>query len=357
MSNYPGTTVEVTRGSANIDGGRKLVVDTPGVNSLLGTGECERVTRDILTRERPSAVVLVADAKNLSRALVLAAQLSEMELPFVLTLNMDDEARARGIDIDAELLSDILGVEVVRTVATRGVGVDALARILAGPSRRSRFGVTYDPAIEEGVRKVAGLLPPGQWAPRFVAVTLLAGHDGVSALEGAPPELAGRVDALRQGLQARHRQPLAYVISRQRLEAVRRVVDGVYSRPRVAREPLAAVLGRLAIHPIAGVPVVLAVLTLLYLFVGKFGAGTLVDFLEGTVFGRYINPWATDAVAWVPVGVIRDFLVGQYGLVTVALTYGLAIILPIVSTFFLAFSLLEDSGLPAAPGGDGEPAL
>jgi ferrous iron transport protein B len=130
VSNYPGTTVELARGMASVDGRRKVVVDTPGVNNLLAPGECERVTRDILMGERPSAVVLVADSKNLSRALVLAAQLSEMEVPFVLTLNMDDEARARSIEIDAELLSDTLGVEVVRTVATRGQMND-LARILS----------------------------------------------------------------------------------------------------------------------------------------------------------------------------------------------------------------------------------
>jgi ferrous iron transport protein B len=78
--------------------------------------------------------------------------------------------------------------------------------------------------------------------------------------------------------------------------------------------------------------------------VGEFGAGTLVDFLEGVVFGRYINVWAADAAAWIPAAIVRDFLVGEYGLVTMALSYGLAIILPIVGTFFLAFSLLEDSG-------------
>jgi len=344
VSNYPGTTVEVARGQASIDGRREVVVDTPGVNSLLAPGECERVTRDILVQERPSAVVLVADAKNLPRALVLAAQLSEMEVPFVLTLNMDDEARARGIDIDAALLSEILGVEVVRTVATRAQGLDALAGALAAAPRFSRLAATYDGEIEEGIRQVMALLPPGLLAARSVAVMLLAGHDVAAAMEGASAEVAQRVAAIREDLQACYRQPLGYVINQQRLEAVRRIADVVYSRRTGVGEPLAGVLGRLAIHPVAGIPVVLAVLYLLYMFVGKFGAGTLVDFLEGVVFGRYVNEWAADATAWIPAQVIKDFLVGEYGLVTMALSYGLAIVLPIIGTFFLAFSLLEDSG-------------
>jgi ferrous iron transport protein B len=344
VSNYPGTTVEVARGLASIDGRREVVVDTPGVNNLLAPGECERVTRDILMGERPSAVVLVADAKNLSRAFVLAAQLAEMEVPFVLTLNMDDEARARGIEIDAELLSDILGVEVVRTVATRGQGVDELARTLIDPAHVSRFSVTYDPAIEEAIQQIEALLPPGLAAPRFVAVMLLSSRDGIAALEGVSPEAVAQIGAIRRGLRGRYKQPLAYVINHQRLDAVRGAVASVYTRRKVGREPLASLLGRLAIHPIAGLPIVLAVLYVIYKFVGEFGAGTLVGLMEETVFERYINPWATDAVAWVPVGVVKDFLVGEYGMVTMALTYGFAIILPIVSTFFLVFSLLEDSG-------------
>lgn len=342
VSNYPGTTVEVTRGFASIDGRQRLVVDTPGVNSLLAPGECERVTGSILANEEPATAVLVADAKNLQRALVLATQLAEMEVPFVLNLNMDDEAQALGIHIDAESLSGILEADIVRTVATRAVGVDELRSVLEGPSPNSRFVITLDDDIEEAIRQIIPLLPPDLAAPRWLALTLLVGRDGT--LEASSPTLAARVAAIRERLEARYAEPLGYVIMRQRQEAVRRLTAQVSSRRVVTREPLSALLGRLTIHPVWGLPVLLAVLYLLYRFVGEFGAGTMVDFLEGVVFGEYINRWATDAVAWIPVATIRDFLVGEYGLVTVALAYGLAIILPIVGTFFLAFSLLEDSG-------------
>jgi ferrous iron transport protein B len=342
VSNYPGTTVEVSRGFARIDGHQRLVVDTPGVNSLLAAGECERVTRSILADEEATAVVLVADAKNLQRALVLATQLAEMEVPFVLTLNMDDEAQALGIHVDAERLSEILEAGVVRTIATRSIGVDELRSALERPLSPSRLVVTFDDEIEEAIRQLVPLLPQGMNAPRWVALMLLAGQD--AALEGASPTVARRVAAIREKLEAYYGEPLGYVIMRQRQEAVRRLAGQVSSPRAVAREPLSAVLGRLTIHPAWGLPVLLTVLYVMYRFVGEFGAGTLVDFLEGVVFGEYINRWAADAVAWIPLGIVTDFLVGEYGLVTVALAYGLAIILPIVGTFFLAFSLLEDSG-------------
>ena len=75
------------------------------------------------------------------------------------------------------------------------------------------------------------------------------------------------------------------------------------------------------------------------------GAGTLVNFVEKVIFGNYINPWSTKIIsALIPVAIVRDFLVGQYGLITMALSYGLAIVMPIVVTFFIVFSMLEDSG-------------
>src|SRR3989304_7747868 len=188
VSNYPGTTVEVARGAASVDGLREVVIDTPGVNNLLAPGECERVTRDILMHERPSVVVLVADAKNLSRALGLAAHLGEMEVPFVLALNMSDEAQERGIDIDTGLLSDILGVEVVSMVATRGEGLDDLARALPGPPRPPPFTphLPRSPAARpEPPPGAAGMgaasLPAGTRAPRSVAVMLLTNRKGAAA--------------------------------------------------------------------------------------------------------------------------------------------------------------------------------
>ena len=117
VSNYPGTTVEVTYGNAVLNKVRSLVIDTPGVNSLVPMSEDEKVTRDMLLSDRADVVVQVADTKNLRRGLLITLQLAEMEVPFVLDLNMDDEARSRGIIIDHDKLSQYLGIEVVKTVA------------------------------------------------------------------------------------------------------------------------------------------------------------------------------------------------------------------------------------------------
>lgn len=392
VANYPGTTVEVTTGTARWNGSEIPIIDTPGINSLIPFSEDERVTRDILLTARPAAVLQVADAKNLRRALMISLQLAEMQVPFVLDLNMDDEARARGIAIDVRRLADTLGVEVVATVATRRQGIEALLDSLAR-ARTSPFKVAYPAPIEDAIHQMVPLLQGvfTDAAPSPEPVPRLTGDVGAdlepclipqygtlrppsccapaSVREGRGPEralalmhLAGdaslrprlaaalsagdmaHLDAIREAAQSQLSEPLNYAISRARLQAADAIVADVYAVSSDARESWTAILGRLSTHPLWGLPILLFVLLLMYKFVGEFGAGTLVGLLEDTVFGEYLNPWAIRLAALIPFEIVRDLLVGQYGLVTMALTYAIAIVFPIVGTFFLAFGVLEDSG-------------
>ena len=126
VSNYPGTTVNVSRGKAKIDGEEFEVMDTPGMYSLLPITEEERVARLILFEEKPEAILHVVDTKNLERMLPLTLQLIEAGLPVILDLNMMDETEAAGIEVNVKRLERELGIPVVATVATTGHGMEAL---------------------------------------------------------------------------------------------------------------------------------------------------------------------------------------------------------------------------------------
>src|SRR4030065_2658297 len=126
VSNYPGTTVEVSSGKIDLGGKKFLLIDSPGVNSFIPMSEDERVTRDILLGEKNENVVLVADSKNLKRDLILLIQLAEMELPCILVMNMEDEAKARGIETDCKKLENMLGIRVIETVAPQRKGKSKL---------------------------------------------------------------------------------------------------------------------------------------------------------------------------------------------------------------------------------------
>ncbi|MFO7588047.1 MAG: ferrous iron transporter B [Gemmatimonadota bacterium] len=333
VSNYPGTTVELVRARAIEEVGHREIVDTPGLNDLAPRSDEARVTRELLGRNPDATVIQVADAKNLRRALFLTLQIAELGRSTVLVLNMWDELEQRGGRVDTERLSTILGVPVVRSVAPRNEGTRELI---------------------EALERAA--------VPR------------IPQLEGCAP----RSDAAR-------------------LELVNEILAETWSISQPEQASIGVRLGFWAMHPVKGLAVLAAILLVVFWFVGLFGAGTLVDALEVAGFEQRISPAAigladrvfpfphehveevvpyalslpvspahevvlreADRVAVrpayeIPPGIeltdgqrvlrwVHDFLVGPYGQITMALSYGLAIVLPIVTVFFLVFSVLEDSG-------------
>ncbi len=140
--------------------------------------------------------------------------------------------------------------------------------------------------------------------------------------------------------------PLSYVIGLARQRDADSIALRVTTHGRSARSRAAEFLDFVTLWPVTGVPILILVLYYgLYRFVGVFGAGTVVDFLERRLFGDVVNP-AVDALMARYVGsfALRELVAGEYGLVTLGLRYATAIVLPIVGAFFLVFSVLEDTG-------------
>lgn len=130
VSNYPGTTVEVSRGWYISGGKRHEIIDTPGMYSMLPISEEEAVTRKLILSEKPDLMIHVVDAKNIGRMLPLTLQLIETGLPVVLVLNIMDEAKMLGVDINRSKLQDILGIPVIETSAAMNLGIDELKKII-----------------------------------------------------------------------------------------------------------------------------------------------------------------------------------------------------------------------------------
>jgi ferrous iron transport protein B len=146
-------------------------------------------------------------------------------------------------------------------------------------------------------------------------------------------------------LSEKYSQPVSYVISQQRIKCVDDIASQVLTKTTRREKGLSGFLAEKSTHPVWGFPFLLLVLYVIYEFVGVFGAGTLVDYMESVVFGEYLNPWAEKIVtSFIPIEFIQELLIGPYGIITMALTYAIAIILPITTTFFIAFSIMEDSG-------------
>ncbi|MHB9154381.1 MAG: FeoB small GTPase domain-containing protein, partial [Endomicrobiales bacterium] len=321
VSNYPGTTVDVSRGVGIFLGENFQVIDTPGTGSLLPSSEDEQVTRDVLFRERPDVVVQVADAKNLLRSLLLTLELMETGIPLVLALNMSDEADSRGITIDRNRLKDLLGIPVVGTVGITGEGMAELKKEIqrAGTGRVS---VPYGAEIHEFVDKIERSLPGKTAYPRTLALLLASGDSSVWRYLDAP---AG--DEVLKDIAASVERFVIHPrlsIFRSRSNLAAGITGEVQRSSPGSRISWLERLGQLSMRPFPGYALVLFVLFLMYEFIGVFAAGTLVDLLENRFFGAFINPLLAAGVEkMVQSPLLRDFLIGPYGLFTMAVTYAL----------------------------------
>jgi len=360
VSNYPGTTVEVARGYTRLAGVETEIVDTPGMYSLLPISEEEAVARRLLLDEHPDLVLHVLDAKNLQRMLPLTLQLLEAGLPVVLALNMLDESEELGFSFDLSALSAQLGIPVLGTAGASKRGVSALTALLgarltahaeSSPDMPSP-SVEYPPVLEQAISEIAQLVGAvTAITPRATALLLLQGDAEVLEVVRTrhSPELALRIVALTTAVQAQFAQPLPMVIAMRRQVVVNDIVTRVMQEPAHLSMPRLEWLSRLLMNPIAGLPVLAAVLYFgIYQFVGVFGAGFLVNLLPRQLFGDathgWINPFVTRLCHRFLPDLWANLVVGDYGLLTLGITYAVAIVLPIVGLFFFVFALLEDSG-------------
>ena len=346
VSNYPGTTVEVARAASRFDANTDLI-DTPGVLTLPARSDDERATMRALLHEPLRAVVQVGDAKNLRRTLTLTALLAELGVPAVLALNMLDEAEARGLTVDTAALSAALDVPVAPTVATAGEGIAQLTQHLVH-ARPLQPLLHYDTAAETAITglsaRIAGDASHPRLAARGLAILFLGEDPEVGAwLAQAAGDAYEELAALRAAAHASGITPAA--LANERGEAAGTLASLVTSRGTQTTSLMAHRIGQWVIHRVWAWPILLGVLFAVYEFVGVFGAGTLVGLMEETVFGGILNPAITGFVQQhISIGWLANLLVGEYGLWTMGMTYALALILPIVTTFFIAFGLLEDSG-------------
>ncbi|MCE1181446.1 MAG: ferrous iron transport protein B [Rhodocyclales bacterium] len=348
VSNYPGTTVEVTRASARFDASAVLL-DTPGVLALPSRSDDERATMQALLNEETRCLVQVGDAKNLRRTLTLTALLAELGVPMTLALNMHDEAAARGVTVDIPALAEELGIPVLATVATGGEGISELSKQITH-ARVPESMLHYDEDIEADIATLAAaitrLAPHPRLAARGLAILYLGGDSVVEDwLRQAAAENYGQLENCRKNAVDRNNDDLPTLLARERTDAADVLSTSVIQRAVKSSPLLAQRIGHAVVHPVWGLPILLGVLFAVYEFVGVFGASTLVGLLEKDLFEGILNPAFTSLIeTFIPLPWLQEMFVGQYGLWTMGMTYALALILPIVTTFFIAFGVLEDSG-------------
>ncbi|MBI4834652.1 MAG: ferrous iron transport protein B [Planctomycetes bacterium] len=352
VSNYPGTLVEIGRGYFSENGKNIMLIDTPGINNINPESEEEIISRNLLLLEQPQSIALIGDGKNLRRTLLLALQLSEYRLPILLNLNMMDEIAQRGIQINKELLSSMLGVDVTSTTATKEDGVFAFRRKLLN-ARVPHLLVKYNSEIESALERISGVLADSfhsipadvKKSLRAIGTLLLSGDNGILNYirEKWGHEVSEQVSLIIKNTQKVFTRPLNLIISETRL----RMVDEIAQKTQVVSTPRKTFwserIGEWTRQVHTGIPIAVGMLFLMYLFVGCFGAQLLVGLVEGELFGHIIIPFLQKIVYGLPL-FVQDAFIGKFGLISMGLTALIGIVVPVLATFFFAFGILEDLG-------------
>ncbi|MBS1142356.1 MAG: Small GTP-binding protein domain, partial [Proteobacteria bacterium] len=262
VSNYPGTTVEVTRAAARFDVSASLL-DTPGVLALPARSDDERATMQALLNESSRCLVQVGDAKNLRRTLTLTALLAELGVPMVLALNMHDEATARGVTVDTDELAKELAMPVITTVATGGEGISPLTHAIS-QARVPETLLLYDEEFERHIATVAAAItehcPHPQIAARGLAILFLGGDSVVEDwLRHAAGERYPLLDQLCRAARETTEGDLPGLLARERTEAADALSAAVIQRAVRSSPLLSQRLGQYVVHPVWGVPILLGV--------------------------------------------------------------------------------------------------
>lgn len=309
VSNYPGTTVDISHGTFE----HWPIVDTPGIYGVSSFNEEEIVARDVIIDA--ALVVNVVDAVHLERDLFLTQQLIDMGKPVIVALNMMDELKRSGMSVDVPELSRRLGVPVIPIVAIENKGIDELKAEIRGAAEK------FIDTVE-----ASDALPATKRPNKAERLLILEGDTEIAKRYGQKP------GSQRERL---------YTKRRERVNAI--VAAVVKEKPVKAGS---AWLSRVMVRPITGVPLLLLTLYLLYKIVGVFVAGTVVDFLEGTIMAGYYEPFVRAVLSQFisPNSVMFEILAGEFGVLTMTVTYIFGLLLPLVAGFYFFLSLLEDSG-------------
>jgi ferrous iron transport protein B len=344
VSNYAGTTIEVSVGNLKLSETEKpcsdyafQVIDTPGIYSVSNLQEEETVTRDYILEA--DLIINVVSALSLGRDLFLTKQLADMGKPMLVLINQYDEAKKHKINVKVKVISQALGLDVELSSATLGEGLEELRNYILNFIDNAKF-------------------KPGRISKEidnYCVPYLEMVFDRASALliAEADAELAKANDIVLPLNATSRRKEIYNIRNREVDELVREAVSEI-------QFAWIDKLGDLFLNPVIGsFTAVVVVYTFLFLFLGVFVAGTTVDFLENNIFKAYYEPFMRNLVGSIipydsssmastlftdPARALGTILVGDYGVLTLTITYLYALLLPLVFGFYLGLAFLEDSG-------------
>ncbi|MEG0004504.1 MAG: ferrous iron transport protein B [Clostridium sp.] len=311
VSNFSGTTVDISHGKYN----RDVVIDTPGVYGISSFNDEERVAKDVILGA--DIIINVVDALHIERDLFLTRQIIDAGKKVIVALNMMDDVERNGITLDIDKLEKLLGVPVIPTVAVKGKGINELKEKIYS----AKVG-EINLSIESIIREYKDIV-------ENKSETLMIGEDDEETL-------------YKYQIPSPNTRDEIYSIRRTEVDSIVNEIILKDSKGNNIREKI----GYYMLNPLTGIPIIMAILYLMYKVIGQFVAGDVVDYLIGNIFEPIYEPFVRGVVTTFAsdTGFIYRLLAGEYGVLTLTITYVFGLLLPLVAAFYLFMSIMEDSG-------------
>jgi len=350
VGNWPGVTVEKKEAALGRDGLRIRLVDLPGTYSLSPYTQEEIIARDFLVHEQPDLIVNVVDATNLERNLYLTVQLTELEIPLVMALNMSDEAEAKGYDIDADAIGRMMGIRVVPTSATRRTGMEELfgaIRDCASDTeshrpRRLNYGDDIENALaamRENMReRYAALFE--RFPERWLLLRLIENDERVLADTGLSASTLPR-DAFEHLLRA-HGNDIEGLMADVRYSLAAGLTREVLKKQEKRNLELTERIDRVVLNRFFGIPIFLAAMWLLFKLTFDLSS-PFGDWIDAMTNGPFKH-WAAALLGLIgapdwTVSLVNDGVIAGVGFVLV--------FVPVIFTMMFFITFLEGSGYMA----------
>lgn len=337
IGNWPGVTVEKKEGFFKKNSESYIVVDLPGIYSLMSDSIDQKIARDYLIENNEITVIDVIDTPNINRNLYLTIQLLDLGISPILCLNLIDEAEKFGIFINDQKLSEKLGVPVIRTSGRHKIGIDNLKETIYKYKAGEPVKITYSPLLEENIEKIINKLENTQYnisetyerlPKRWIAISLLEKDPDVVNEFSKYPEFIKYVKDMKLEIEDEIKHDVESYIVEQRYKKCDEILAGVMVNSELYED-----IDTIVIHPIYGFMIFAVVLYTMYNFV--FGVGDIFAGFIGTFFeilGNYLMTILPQSLS----GVIVDGLLAGVG--------GVLEFFPIVFLIMFSLSILEDTG-------------
>ncbi|AEA33823.1 ferrous iron transport protein B [Hippea maritima] len=349
VGNWPGVTVEKKEAEVEFKGKTITLTDLPGVYSLSPYSIEERITRDFIFEQDPDCIVNVIDSTNIERNLYLTLLLMETEKPLIIALNMFDEFKKLGYEIDLEGLSEMLGVKVVPTSAIKREGLQKLMEIsISCPKEHKKldYKLRYDGFLESEIMDVVKKLKQHvintRYPLRWIAIKLLERDE--YAKEKLKKELGMDISKLAdeniKRIEERFGDDAETVLAESRYGIINGILKKVFKKTKKDDYTITEKLDKIFISKSLGIPIFLLFMYLTFKFTFD-GSAPFIDWFDGFVndyIAKYISLGISQAPDWLK-SLLIDGILGGVGLV---LSF-----LPLMFFLYFFLALLEESGYMA----------